>query len=273
MADIEIEKIRQRELHQSKKKPIKTKRSAIDFPEIGTKKPAIANEKGPRVRQDRKPMLSHIPRPSGQAPTQETGANNQEQNWSRDLAKDRLQHLNQQRSDNLSNKIVNDLNEPSLDLQNSEELSELQNAIKSKSQKKIQKAANKVMSKLSEGSACGGMVTFMVSVGLASIKDVIDLISTFISVGLIGSAINFIVTGALALILIIQGSSLKRAGVLKKYVKRYGITAIAEFIPIISFLPLWIIAVILARREAMKKRSSKQEAMLKLKNNLKKIGG
>jgi len=78
---------------------------------------------------------------------------------------------------------------------------------------------------------------FMLTLGLAFIKDLID----FFSLGWIGTIVNVGVTTAFVAILLFQGSSMKK---MKKRWIRYGAAALVEFIPFVSILPFWSISVI-----------------------------
>ncbi len=73
---------------------------------------------------------------------------------------------------------------------------------------------------------------FMLTLGLAAVKDIID----FLSLGWLGTIVNIAVTTAFVAILLFQGSSMKK---MKKRWIRYGIAALAEFIPFVSILPFW----------------------------------
>jgi len=99
------------------------------------------------------------------------------------------------------------------------------------------KAAQSKLKKPSEITVEGGgakqnFTIFMLTLSLAAVKDLID----FVSLGIIGTLINVVVTLAFMAILLFQGSSMKK---MKKRWIRYGIAAVAEFIPVISILPFW----------------------------------
>jgi hypothetical protein len=85
----------------------------------------------------------------------------------------------------------------------------------------------------------GNNLLFGLSLTLALIKDIFDFFD-IVDLGLIGIFINFIPTAAFGLILLLQGSSINK----KKAVQKKALAAIAEFIPIVSFLPWWTISVI-----------------------------
>jgi len=130
------------------------------------------------------------------------------------------------------------------------------NKAKQKAKKK-KKAAGKTKDGAqakTKGVASSPMSIFLLTLSIAALKDAIDLITTLFTVGLFGTILNVGVTIALGAILIFQGSSLKST----KKIAKWGISMIAEFIPIISLLPAWTIAVVMERTGLDKKMMPKQ---------------
>jgi len=81
---------------------------------------------------------------------------------------------------------------------------------------------------------------FKLSLGLAAAKDGWDLLTEYFDAGITGIVINFGITTAFAIVLLMQGKTLGST----KRVARYGIAALVEFLPLISYLPFWTIAVV-----------------------------
>ena len=77
----------------------------------------------------------------------------------------------------------------------------------------------------------------MLTLGLAAAKDFID----FLSLGIVGTIVNVAVTMAFVAILLFQGKTMKNMQ--KKWI-RYGLAALLEFIPFISFIPSWTLSVV-----------------------------
>lgn len=88
------------------------------------------------------------------------------------------------------------------------------------------------------------MVLFAASLFLAAVKDLLDLIGIE-TAGLLGTFINLFIGGSFALILLLRGSKLNNS----KTIIRYIIAGIAEFIPVVNFLPMWTISVIWEKLE------------------------
>jgi len=103
------------------------------------------------------------------------------------------------------------------------------NFLKSKKQKI---AAKKQMAQKAASNMFNPI--FLATLFLAGLKDLIDSIVDLVDAGLTGSLINIIVTLAFTIVLLLQGKT-KR----KLKMKRYAVGAIAEFIPIINWLPFW----------------------------------
>ncbi len=83
-----------------------------------------------------------------------------------------------------------------------------------------------------------GMFTFGAAFVLAAVKDIID----FFTLGWIGTIINIVVVGALLLIMLFSSPSTKEFLKKRKVILAGG--AFVEFLPVLSFVPVWTLAVI-----------------------------
>ncbi|MFH1207184.1 MAG: hypothetical protein V1668_01090 [Patescibacteria group bacterium] len=88
------------------------------------------------------------------------------------------------------------------------------------------------------------LILFFAALFVAGAKDLLDLIGieTF---GLLGTFVNIFISGVFALILLLRGSKLNNS----KTIIRYVIAGIAEFIPVVNFLPMWTISVLWEKLE------------------------
>ncbi len=89
-----------------------------------------------------------------------------------------------------------------------------------------------------------GTGSFIVAFTLAAVKDAID----FFTLGWVGVLVNIIVLPSLIMIMIMSGSGIKEF--LKKRKSALMGIGVLEFIPFLSFIPAWTVAVLWAKIES-----------------------
>lgn len=120
------------------------------------------------------------------------------------------------------------------------------------------KIGNMLRKEIAEGNFNG----FIVALCLAIIKDGWDLIDIS---GITGALFNIFITVALLMVIMFQGIWLKR-WLIKKFLGRFIIIAIAEFIPGFSIFPWYILSVLLikhSRNEEIEKKKKQLELLNK----------
>lgn len=110
--------------------------------------------------------------------------------------------------------------------------------------RQLQKLRNKERDKQTEISSeqtqkkSTNSVFFGIALSLSIIKDIIDALS----LGILGTIINIIVIGLIIIVAIYSGQSVKE--ILNKRKLVIGSSAVIEFIPFVSILPVWTISII-----------------------------
>lgn len=265
MADVEIEKQRQaaQRSNLNQKTPLQTGGS-VTIP-VTEKK-----DDSRTARQVGRPVtIPDTQKSSGGEGTSGsslgTSSGQQEQNWSSQLAQDRVRQLKQTRQFGPSVKRITDRLDPETfdlteDNENIENLKKLRQAVTGANKLRAIKIGAEIGLSLRAQIADGNFQGFIFALSLAIIKDLWDFATEFFDAGLSGALFNIAITTALLFIVMFQGIWFKR-WLIKRFWKRYLAVAIAEFIPIVNFFPWWSISVYLVKRQADKRLAEQQEVL------------
>lgn len=118
-------------------------------------------------------------------------------------------------------------------------------------------------SELKRRIATGDIRAYHIALMLALTKDAWDLVETFITGGLMASLLNIIISSALYIILYSQSGWIM--GMIKRYYhQRIIAILLAEFVPILGFLPLYTFLIISLKRRADKDLKKHRQALKKI---------
>jgi len=112
----------------------------------------------------------------------------------------------------------------------------------------------------------GSFRAFIFAFIIALIKDAWDIIETFIDGGIFASLLNVVISSALAVILFTQFGWMKRI-IIQNFLKRFIIVVLAEFIPVIGFVPFYTILILYIKRKADQDLAKHQKAWKKLEKS------
>ncbi|MCX6786027.1 MAG: hypothetical protein NTZ18_04220 [Candidatus Komeilibacteria bacterium] len=157
--------------------------------------------------------------------------------------------------------------DPSQDSYFSEAAQGLKTAVTSGNKLKVLTEAAKLGFSLRRGIAEGSFSAFIVVIILAVIKDLWDILDPS---SITGDIVNVFISVALFIVVSFQGTWFKR-WLVKKFLGKYIMGMLAEFIPGVAIFPTYTIMVLLVRWQNRKEIKKYQEALEELELEMKKL--
>lgn len=259
---------RQKKQEEQNKKPT----PALEIPELGTSVSfSIKNVKQPDADTDDTQKNAEAARSQVSSPVRvpetttaqqseasadespEMSPEAREQNWSDQMAQQRINQLRQSKSYNSTlERMAKMVDSPDLDLANNPDAQTLKR-IQSGELKGKQKLAVAVAGRVGEGLreriATGSFTAYLLVLTLAITKDLWDLLTELFDAGFSSTILQIVITSILLVVVANQGIWLKR-WLIRKFWARFMAVTLAEFIPIVNFFPWWTISVWLIKRQA-----------------------